>query len=133
MPDEFGHQRPVARQAVRGTRLQAQGIAWRMRTASAEFRVLCPIEGVVVDRGGPERGWYLRIRPANGMLDDRHLLRGAEVRPWLQHELRRLHNALSSSGIGTSLSNGGPPAETLWADIPQAERDRVIGEAFLDP
>jgi len=116
-----------------GARLEANGAGWRMRKGGARVRVLCPLDGVVVERGGPSAGWYLRLRPRDGAPDMGHLLRGAEVRPWLAHELERLRSVLSSGSIGASMRNGGAPVRDLCADVPEQARDGVLREAFLDP
>jgi len=65
-----------------GARVEANGTAFRVRKGDADVRVLSPVDGEVVAAGGPDRGWYLRVRPAAaGEAAFRHLLRGAEIRP----------------------------------------------------
>ena len=47
-----------------------------LRKDGLEVRVLCPVDGVVLQTGGPEDNWYLRVQPATKPPDLRHLLRG---------------------------------------------------------
>jgi glycine cleavage system H protein len=113
-----------------GTQLQANGTAFRMRRRDADVRVLSPVDGEVVETGGAQRGWYLRIRPAS--LDLTHLLRGSEVRPWLMREMERLQLALAAEGAPT-LADGGVPVDDIAAAYPAADWDAVCGEMFLEP
>lgn len=115
-----------------GAHLVTNGAAWQMRKGDVDIRVLCPLDGTLVGRGGPALGWYLRLRPDGKVLDDTHLLRGGEIRSWLLHELDRLRRSLSNGAIGVSLSDGGLPIEDLSAEIPEQDRDVVLGEIFLD-
>lgn len=115
-----------------GARLVTNGVGWRMRKGGVHIRVLCPLDGTLVERGGPTLGWYLRLRPDGAAVDDSHLLRGKEVRPWLLHEFDRLQGSLSKGVAGVSLSDGGLPIEDLSAGIREQDRDAVLGEFFLD-
>jgi len=91
--------------------------------------VLSPVDGEVVETGGPGRPWYLRVRPEP--LDVTHLLRGSEIRPWLMREMERLQLALSSEGAAPSLADGGVPVADIAASYPDADWDAVCGEMFL--
>ncbi len=113
-----------------GTRVHANGTAFRVKKREADVRVLSPVDGSVIETGGRERGWYLRVRPDN--LDLTHLLRGAEVKPWVMRELERLQLALSLEGA-PSLADGGVPVEDIAAGYPEADWDAVCGEIFLEP
>jgi glycine cleavage system H lipoate-binding protein len=115
-----------------GTQLRTNGTAFRMRRRGADVRILSPVDGEVVATGGAEMGWYLRVRPAN--LDLTHLLRGAEVRPWLMRELERLQLALAAEGAcAPALADGGVPVEDIAAAYPATDWDAVCGEMFLEP
>jgi hypothetical protein len=92
-----------------GSRLEVNGPAWRMRKRDAEVRVLSPVAGEVIETGGPATGWFLKVKPEGGVLDTRHLLWGAEVRPWMMRELERLQLALGSPHTGAALADGGVP------------------------
>ena len=46
-----------------GTEISAQGTGWVMKKGKASLRVLAPMDGVVVEQGTEEAGWYLKIRP----------------------------------------------------------------------
>jgi hypothetical protein len=116
-----------------GAHLAAHGTAWRMRKEEAEVRVLCPIAGTLVERGGPDLGWYLRLRPDGGALDRTHLLCGGEVGSWILHEVDRLERLLAHGAVGIALSDGGLPVEDLSAVIRDRDREAVLGEIFLDP
>src|ERR1051326_6891060 len=76
-----------------GDAIELNGTAWRMRKNGNEIRVRAPIEGEVLETGGPELGWFLKVRPRLDPSEPatlRHLLRGAEVQWGLYRELERL-------------------------------------------
>lgn len=111
-----------------GTRLTVNGTALRIHKREANVRVLSPVDGEVVETGGSGRDWYLRVKPRTPSLT--HLLRGAEVRPWLMRELERLQLSL---GAVASLADGGVPVSDIAANYPAADWDAVCGEMFLEP
>jgi hypothetical protein len=117
-----------------GTHVEANGTAFHVRKRDANVRVLSPVDGEVVETGGSGRGWYLKVRPmATGEPAFRHLLRGAEVRPWLMREMERLQLALVSEGGAPTLADGGEPVADIAASYPKADWDAVCGEMFLEP
>ena len=113
-----------------GVRIHANGMAFRVKKRDADVRVLSPVDGAVVETGGPEGGWYLKVRPDS--LDLTHLLRGSEVRPWITREMERLQLALSAEGAPT-LADGGVPVADIAASYPEMDWDAVCGEMFLEP
>ena len=64
-----GHAGPRGTAASRERAVQANGTAFRVHKREADVRVLSPVDGEVVETGGPERGWYLRVAPKNLRLD----------------------------------------------------------------
>jgi hypothetical protein len=117
-----------------GTCVHANGTAFRIHKREADVRVLSPVDGEVVETGGADSGFFLRVKPLAGTIDMRHLLRGAEVRPWLMRELERLQLALTMEGAtAPSLADGGVPVADIAAAYPQTDWDAVCGEMFLEP
>ncbi|HLK67720.1 MAG TPA: hypothetical protein VKU19_30020 [Bryobacteraceae bacterium] len=113
-----------------GERVHVNGTAFRFRKRDADVRVLSPVDGRVLETGSPERGWYLRVQP--DPLDVRHLLRGAEVRPWVMREMERLQMALSQDRSAPTLADGGVPLDDISVAYPNADWDDVCGEMFLE-
>ena len=127
VPDSVDLPQPHAHVAVNGT-------AFRVHKRDANVRVLSPVDGEVVETGGPNRGWYLRVKPdAGGELAFRHLLRGAEIRPWVMREMERLQLALVAQDQAPTLADGGVPVADIAAGYPKADWDAVCGEMFLEP
>jgi hypothetical protein len=117
-----------------GSRVQTSGTAFRIHRREADVRVLSPVDGEVVETGGADRGFFLRVKPLAGPIDMRHLLRGAEVKPWLMRELERLQLALTIEGASVpSLADGGVPVADIAAAYPKTDWDAVCGEMFLEP
>jgi hypothetical protein len=117
-----------------GTHVYANGTAFRAHKRDADVRVLSPVDGEVVETGGADRGWYLKVKPeVTGEATFRHLLRGAEIRPWLMREMERLQLALSTDGAAPTLADGGVPVADIAASYPKADWDAVCGEMFLEP
>jgi glycine cleavage system H lipoate-binding protein len=113
-----------------GVRIHANGTAFRVKKRDADVRVLSPVDGAVIETGGVNGGWYLRVRPDS--LDLTHLLRGSEVKPWVTREMERLQLALSAEGAPT-LADGGVPVADIAASYPETDWDAVCGEMFLEP
>jgi glycine cleavage system H lipoate-binding protein len=118
-----------------GTPLSVNGTAFRVHKRDADVRVLSPVDGEVVETAPPDSDWLLRVKtPANRTTDFRHLLCGAEVRPWLMREMERLQLALSTqAGAAATLADGGVPVKDIAAAYPEANWDAVCGEMFLEP
>jgi Glycine cleavage H-protein len=113
-----------------GARIHANGTAFRVRKREADVRVISPIDGEVIETGGPGSDWYLRVRP--DPLDMRHLLRGPEVQAWILREMERLQLALAEEGAASpTLADGGVPVADISASYPEADWDAVCGEMFL--
>jgi hypothetical protein len=94
---------------------------------------MCPVDGKVVETGSVERGWYLRIKPdSKNVQAFQHLLRGAEIKPWIQREMERLQLALTAEGATPALADGGAPVSDIAAAYPAADWDAVCGEMFLE-
>lgn len=110
-----------------GTRLERNGVAWTVRRGPARVRILSPVSGEVVESG--ER--CVRVRPSDRNFG--HLLRGAEVQPWVSRELERLQLALRLPATGPSLADGGVLVEDLPNNYPAADWDAVWGDVFLEP
>jgi glycine cleavage system H lipoate-binding protein len=109
-----------------GTRVLNNGAGWRMRKEDVHVRVLAPIDGEVVETGGPEQGWYLRVKPDSNNFA--HLLRGGEVDAWMGRELQKLQLRFAPS-----LADGGELAADVMETIPNANWDDILGHVFLDP
>ena len=117
-----------------GTEIRANGTAFRVRRREADVRILSPVDGEVVESGGAGRPYFLRVKPLAGKIDLRHLLSGAEVRPWLMREMERLHLVLNREGASVpSLADGGVPVSDIASAYPQADWDAVCGDMFLEP
>lgn len=117
-----------------GTQVQANGTAFRVRRREADVRILSPVDGEVVEVGGAGHAYFLRVKPQAGQMDMRHLLSGAEVKPWLMREMERLQLALTMEGASVpSLADGGVPVRDIACAYPQTDWDAVCGEMFLEP
>lgn len=135
--DEISQRMIGAPDAVRmpgaGERVSNNGEGWRMWKDGLEVRVLCPVDGTVLQSGGPDDTWYLRILPQSKPPDLRHLLRGEEVRAWVGRELERLQAAISHPGQTIALADGGELVDEFLLQLPENMRDSVLGEMFLEP
>ncbi len=116
-----------------GARIHANGTAFRVHKRDADVRILSPVDGEVIETGGPDFAWYLKVKPIDGHIDMRHLLCGAEVKPWLLREMERLQLALTLEGAAPALADGGVPVADIAASYPKADWDAVCGEMFLEP
>ena len=114
-----------------GTRMEANGTGWIVRGNGARARILSPVTGEVVEAGGKGSEAWLKIRPTDRNF--RHLLRGAEVQPWISRELERLQFALGVPATGPSLADGGVLVDDLPKVHPTANWDVVWGDLFLEP
>jgi hypothetical protein len=117
-----------------GTRVEANGVAIRAKKGNDDIRLVSPVDGTVVETGDLDACWLYRIAPPEGGLDTRHLLSGAEVRPWILREVERLQGVLTSGdGVGMALADGGLPVADLSTAIPKGRRDSAYGDMFLEP
>ncbi len=116
-----------------GTVLRLNGTGFRLTRAGSAIRVLSPLEGKLIATGGPQQGWYLRLKPLRGEFELDHLLRGPEVQSWILRESERLQLALAMEGIGLSLADGGEMVKDVPGAYPGADWDAIWGDIFLEP
>src|SRR3990172_2757715 len=90
-----------------GVHLQVNGTAWLVKKQNSELRILSPIDGEVVETGAPEKGWYLKVKSSDNGKTTMHLLRDAEIKPWLLREMERLQLALTAGGSAPALADSG--------------------------
>ncbi len=116
-----------------GAVVQVNGTGWFLKRTRGRVRILAPVDGEVVETGGADKGWFLRLRPLGDASSTAHLLRGAEVGAWFMRELERLQMRLGPREVGASLADGGELLEDLPDHYPAADWDSLWGEVFLEP
>jgi glycine cleavage system H protein len=116
-----------------GDSLTTNGAAWYAFRNDVPVRVLAPVDGMVIETGGPDQEWYLKVRPTRANPNLAHLLRGAEVSAWLRRELERLQIMVAPKGAGAALADGGSLMEDLPQAQPDANWDAAYGKIFLAP
>jgi len=116
-----------------GRQLSVNGTAWTARKSGAEVRILAPISGEVLETGGKDQGWYLRVQPDTPLPEDRHLLTAGEVGSWIRHELERLQVFASSPEVGAVLADGGELVDDLSDAFQPGDWDHVCSSFFLQP
>jgi len=117
-----------------GCEIELNQTAWRMKKNGREIDVRAPIEGTIVAVGGPEQGWYLKVRPRLDPKDPvtlRHLLRGPEVHGWVLREMERLQMQLRAPNSPAALADGGVLLSGLMDAVPDADWDSVLADTFL--
>jgi len=117
-----------------GAELDLNQTAWRMKKQGREICVRAPIEGTVIAVGGPNAGWFLKMRPRRDPSDPltfRHLLRAPEVHGWLTRELERLQLQLRAPNSPATLADGGELLPNIMDTIPEADWDAVLADTFL--
>jgi len=121
---------------ARGSRLTVGDTAWKMKDdRGTEFRVLAPVDGVVLGSSMKSDGWMLRMMPDAPLAAMAHLLRGAEVQPWIVSESERLQSILArqtGDGIGVTLADGGTLADDLPAMNPGLDWTSIRRELLLE-
>jgi len=118
-----------------GSEIELNQTAWRMKKNGQESSVRAPLEGTVIDVGGPNQGWYVKLRPRLNIGDPktlRHLLRGPEVYGWLSQEIERLQLQLRAPDAMPTLADGGVLMPDLMDTIPQADWSSVLADTFLE-
>ena len=116
-----------------GTHVYVNRPGWKMYRGESAVRVLSPVDGDVVEAGGPDEGWYLRVRPLGSAIDTSHLLHGDEVQAWIAGEMERLQASLRDVSLAPTLADGGEPVADLSVSLPGADWDGIWGEMFLEP
>lgn len=114
-----------------GTRLEANTPAFTVRKRGAEFRLLAPVDGVIVESSDGKQGWFARVRPAENF-SDAHLLRGHEATAWFQREVDRLQMAACQVDGMPALADGGVLEDDLSAVLPRNLWESVSAEILLD-
>jgi hypothetical protein len=116
-----------------GARVQVSGPGWYVRKRGARLRILAPLDGEVVATGGTDQGWYLKLKPLDSTFEMRHLLRGAEVQPWMTREMERLHGALAPAGQVPTMADGGAPVPDIATAVSREDWEAICGDILLLP
>lgn len=82
------------------------------------------LDGEVIEIGGPDQGWYLRVKPTNGV-NATHLLKGDEIQPWILREMERLQMVLTPAGSSAALADGGLLVNDPAREQPELDWDSV--------
>lgn len=121
---------------------QGQRLA-TIHCAGESFDILSPVEGVVmavnddvvknptVAASDPYmNGWIAVLRSPDLRTNQRNLLQGPMVGPWMQYSVSRLKAALATSNP-TMAQDGGAPVSNVLHNIEPKLRRKLIKEFFL--
>jgi hypothetical protein len=114
-----------------GTRLRLRGPAWHLVRGGIEIAIRSPLDGTVRGPADAKSGATLVVEPQPHPRAFAHLLSGAEVRPWMHHELERLQHLLAGDPVGASLMDGGELAGDLVEALRAVDWAPVWDEMLL--
>jgi glycine cleavage system H lipoate-binding protein len=114
-----------------GTEIANNAPAFTIVKGNTTIHVRAPIDGKVLETGGPAKGWYLKVQPPEPV-NARHLLQGPEVPAWVGRELDRIQLNLHAPGAAPALADGGVLTNGLMDAMPEADWDTALAGTFLE-
>jgi len=122
---------------------QGQRLA-TLHSNGAAFDIVSPVEGVIMEvnqeilkdpalsRRDPYKdGWIAVLKSPDLSTNQRNLLRGPMVAPWMHYNVTRLNAALAQSNPGLA-QDGGVPFGPALEDLDPKLREKLAKEFFLN-
>jgi glycine cleavage system H lipoate-binding protein len=114
-----------------------------IRAGGAAVDVLSPVEGVItavnsvalkdpalITHDPYKDGWIALVKSPELAVNQKNLVQGAMVAPWLQNNVTRLNGMLSQLSPALA-QDGGLPLSGLLGRVPQDLRQKLVKEFFL--
>jgi len=111
--------------------------------AGTSIDVLSPVEGVVtainsdalqdpgvVARDPYNHGWLATVKSPDLLINQKNLVQGPMVAPWMQNSVARLNGMLAQMAPAYA-QDGGLPVRGLLKQIPAELRQNIVKELFL--
>lgn len=114
-----------------------------LKSGGAAFDLVSPVEGVVtavnkdaiedpsvIGRDPYQNGWLAVVKSPDLAMNQKNLVQGGMVAPWLQNSITRL-NGMVSQLAPTMAADGGLPMGGLLARVESELREKLAKEFFL--
>jgi glycine cleavage system H protein len=121
---------------------QGQKLA-SFRVGDKAFELVSPVEGVitsinrdavedpsVIGRDPYQGGWIAMVKSPDLATNEKNLVQGSMVAPWLQNSVTRL-NGMVTQLAPTMAADGGLPVAGLLHRVPTDVREKLVKEFFL--
>jgi glycine cleavage system H lipoate-binding protein len=108
-----------------------------------KFELVSPVEGVItginkdavedpnlVTRDPYQAGWIAIVKSPDLAINQKNLVQGGMVAPWLQNSVTRL-NGMVAQFAPTMAADGGMPVEGLLTRVPAEQQQQLVKEFFL--
>jgi hypothetical protein len=115
-----------------------------VHAGGTSFELLSPVEGVVMAVNDDvvknpalaatdpyKDGWLAVLKSPDLMTNEKNLLKGPMVAPWMHYSVSRLNAALSAANPKFA-QDGGAPASEVLSQIETSARQKLIKEFFLN-
>jgi glycine cleavage system H lipoate-binding protein len=114
-----------------------------LRCGDKTFELVSPVEGVVtainkdaaedpsmIARDPYQGGWLAIVKSPDLAINQKNLVQGSMVAPWLQNSVTRL-NGMVAQLAPTMAADGGLPVEGLLTRVSAEKREELVKEFFL--
>lgn len=114
-----------------------------LKSGGAAYDLVSPVEGVVtsvnkdaiddpsvIARDPYQNGWLAAVKSPDLAMNQKNLVQGGMVAPWLQNSVTRL-NGMVSQLAPTMAADGGSPMAGLLTRVEPELRERLAKEFFL--
>lgn len=121
---------------------QGQKVA-TLRSGEVTIDLVSPVEGVIMSlnrdavedpakivRDPYEKGWIAMVKSPDLAINQKNLVQGAMIAPWLQNSITRL-NGMVAELAPAMAADGGVPVAGLIARVDPEVRQKLIKEFFL--
>jgi glycine cleavage system H protein len=114
-----------------GARAIANAPLCELRKGGHPYPVLSPVGGTVEASGTGADGWWVRLRTDAPPESCAHLLRGAEIAPWIGREMERIEMLTTGAGGTPSLADGGELLPELGGQFDPAAMDDIRATVLM--
>jgi glycine cleavage system H lipoate-binding protein len=114
-----------------------------LKSGGTTFELVSPVEGVVtavnrdaiedpsvIGRDPYQKGWIAIVKSPDLAMNQKNLVQGGMVAPWLQNSVTRL-NGIVTQLAPTMVADGGLPAAGLPTQVEPELREKLAKEFFL--